>query len=75
MRDVTFCSSTDCPSKECKLKVLNNKFDPGEIISIADFSGECRFYVGWVLSQLEETKDFPPYLDYPLKRKYNNGKD
>ena len=54
MRDVTFCASPDCPSKECKLKVENNKFEPGEIISIADFSGVCRFYIGWVLCQMEE---------------------
>lgn len=46
MRDVTFCSSPDCPSRECKLKVENNKFESGEIISIADFSEECRCYVG-----------------------------
>lgn len=72
MRDVTFCSSTDCPSKECRLKVLNNKFEPGELISMADFSGECRFYAGCVLSKMEDVKDYPPYLDYPLKKE---GKD
>lgn len=57
MRDVTFCSSTDCPSKECRLKVLNNKFEPGEIISMADFSNVCRFYEGWKLWMMEKERD------------------
>lgn len=54
MKDITYCSSTDCPSKECKIKVLNNKFKPGEIISMADFSGQCRFYIGWLLEKIED---------------------
>ncbi len=54
MKDITYCSSTDCPSKECKIKVLNNKFEPGTIISMADFSGTCRFYIGWMLDQITE---------------------
>lgn len=53
MKDITYCSSTDCPSKECRIKVLNNKFQPGEIISMADFSGVCRFYIGWLVDELE----------------------
>ena len=54
MKDLTYCTSTDCPSKECKIKLLNNKFQPGEIISMADFSGTCRFYIGWLVSEIEE---------------------
>lgn len=54
MKDITYCSSTDCPSTECKIKVLNNKFNAGEIISMADFSGVCRFYVGYVLDLIEQ---------------------
>lgn len=50
MKDITFCSSTDCPSKECKIKILNNTFEVGDLISIADFSGTCRFYIGWMVS-------------------------
>lgn len=52
-RDITFCSSTDCPSAECKIKLSNNKFEPHTIISIADFSGVCRFYIGWLLAGVE----------------------
>lgn len=54
MRDITYCSSTDCPSTECKIKVLNNKFNPGEIISMADFGGVCRFYIGYLVDKTEE---------------------
>lgn len=54
MKDITFCSSVDCPSKECKIKVLNNKFEDGELISMADFSGTCRFYIGWIANKVKE---------------------
>jgi len=54
MRDITYCASTDCPSTDCKVKIQNNKFQPGEIISMADFSGVCRYYIGWVLAQIED---------------------
>ena len=48
-KDITYCASADCPSKECRIKVDNNTFRPGEIISMADFSGVCRFYIGWLV--------------------------
>lgn len=54
MRDTTYCSSTDCPSTECKIKILNNKFEPGTIISMADFSGQCRFYIGNLVELVAE---------------------
>ena len=54
MGDITYCSSIDCPSKECKIKVLNNKFETGDLISIADFSGTCRFYIGWLVYEAED---------------------
>lgn len=56
-RDITFCSSTDCPSKECKIRVLNQKFPPGTIISMADFSGTCRFYIGWLVDRCERGEE------------------
>lgn len=56
MKDITFCSSTDCPSKDCRIKLLNNKFDPGEIISMADYSGVCRYYIGWLVAELGEAE-------------------
>lgn len=53
MKDITYCTSTDCPSKECKIKLTNNKFQPGTILSMADFSGQCRFYIGWLVDMAE----------------------
>lgn len=44
MNDITYCTSADCPSKDCKIKLLNNKFQPGELISMADLSDECPDY-------------------------------
>jgi len=52
MKDITYCTSTDCPSKDCKLKLLNNKFPPGTILSMADFSGVCRYYIGWLVYEV-----------------------
>lgn len=53
MKDITYCTSTDCPSKDCKVKLLNNKFAPGTILSIADFSKVCRYYIGWLVDKVE----------------------
>lgn len=53
MRDITYCVSSDCPSMDCKIKVTNNKFKPGEIVSMADFSGVCRYYIGWLIDEIE----------------------
>lgn len=54
MKDITFCASSDCPSPDCKLKLRNNHFEPGEMFSVADFSGVCRYYIGWLISRIEK---------------------
>lgn len=53
-KDITYCYGYDCPSTECKIKMTNNTFEPHELVSIADFRGVCRFYVGWVVSEVKE---------------------
>lgn len=58
MADITYCASADCPSKDCKRKVTNNNFEPEELISVADFSGTCRFYIGWIA---HSEADFPKW--------------
>lgn len=55
-KDITYCAADDCPSKECRIKMTNNHFQAGDIISMADFSGVCRFYIGWILNEMEEGK-------------------
>lgn len=52
-KDITYCIADECPSTECKVKITNNHFNKDDIISMADFSGVCRFYIGWVLSEIE----------------------
>ena len=52
MKDITYCASKDCPSKECRIKIGNNHFEPYEIISMADFSGVCRYYIGWLVDKI-----------------------
>ena len=56
-KDITYCVSVACPSKECKIKLSNNTFKPGTILSMADFSGVCRFYIGWCVDQIEEMEE------------------
>lgn len=56
MKDITYCASVDCPSKDCKIKILNNKFEPDEVVSMADFSETCRYYMGWLVEKAEENK-------------------
>ena len=51
MKDITYCASVDCPSKDCKIKILNNKFEPDEVVSMADFSETCRYYIGWLVKK------------------------
>ena len=51
MKDITYCASVDCPSKDCKIKILNNKFEPDEVVSMADFSETCRYYMGWLVKK------------------------
>ena len=53
MTDVTWCVSEDCPSEDCRIHVRQCKAKPGELVSMADFSGVCRYYIGWVLEQIE----------------------
>ena len=49
MTDVTWCVSEDCPSEDCRIHVRQCKAQTGELVSMADFSGTCRYYIGWVL--------------------------
>lgn len=58
MLDITYCTSTDCPSKDCKIKVISKEFKPKQIISMADFSCVCRYYIGWALSKIEDEHEY-----------------
>jgi len=57
MKDITYCCANECPSKECQIKVTNNHFEAGDIISMADFAGVCRFYISLVVSKMDEVEE------------------
>lgn len=65
MKDITYCTSIACPSKECRIKVVNNSFQPGEIISMADFSGTCRFYIGWMVDKIQREEELGKGTNVP----------
>ena len=53
--DITYCTSEGCPFKECerhqtKLKQVARKF-PGRMVSMADLSGTCPDYIGWLIKE------------------------
>ena len=56
MNDITWCVSPDCPSKDCAIHIRNHPQikDERQIVSMADFSGVCRYYIGRVLMEVEE---------------------
>lgn len=58
MADITYCSCVECVNKECerhpsKLYALKNT----QVVSIADFSGVCRDYIGQVVDAVFERGD------------------
>lgn len=54
MKDITYCSNIDCPSKDCERKPKHNEFKEGDVISVADFGGVCQYYIGWLLAKVEK---------------------
>lgn len=50
--DITYCMNQGCPFKECErhprtLKEVR-RLHPGAMVSVTDFSGTCRDYIGWL---------------------------
>lgn len=64
MTDVTWCTNVKCPAKDCRIHV-RNCHSPWPV-SMADFSAECRYYIGWVLSGEED--DLPAADVRPVVR-------
>ena len=46
MKNITYCTAIECPSTECRIKVSNNHFSSNDYVSVADYAGVCRFYIG-----------------------------
>lgn len=50
--DMTYCTNTDCPFKDCERywKHIKELAKQGEkYVSLADFSGVCREYISYLL--------------------------
>lgn len=55
--DITFCDTADCPFTECMRHSENLKGkDKHTIVSMANFGGVCRKYIGWLVLNTENTR-------------------
>ena len=60
MADITYCTNVDCPFKECEryldkaseAAILNGR----GYVSVSDFSGICRDYIGYLVDKVETKK-------------------
>lgn len=55
--DITYCTNAGCPFKTCDrhtavLKKVQQQF-LGATVSVADLSGTCREYIGWLVERGE----------------------
>lgn len=60
MADITYCTNTNCPFKECERYLDKVKTSKAAIcgrgyVSVSDFSGVCRDYI-WYLVELADRK-------------------
>lgn len=52
MADITYCSNTVCPFKECERypdKISEAAINGRGYVSVTDFSGVCRDYIGYLV--------------------------
>lgn len=61
MFDKTYCANSSCPFKDCErhLYALKDIEDKSRMISIANFDGTCRKYIGHVLDELAKKNESP----------------
>lgn len=55
MTDITWCASPDCVIK-CERHITRCNAEPNELVSIADFSGVCRMYIGHIVESIIEAE-------------------
>lgn len=54
--DITFCDTGDCPFTECVRHKENLRGQKESIIvSLSNFGGICRKYIGWLVLNAEKT--------------------
>ena len=50
--DVTYCAYKDCPFNDCESHLTHTKTFPiGTMISVADYRGACRRYIGYLVDK------------------------
>ena len=52
-KDITWCESPDCTIK-CERHITRCDAKPWELVSVADFSGVCRTYIGKIVGEAKE---------------------
>lgn len=52
--DITYCAAGDCSNKECERHLERLEGYGKNYVSIANFSGICRYYIAEVLRKIEE---------------------
>lgn len=58
MKDITYCSATDCTNRKCERHATNLKGMPkDETVSVADFAGVCRYYIGQIVERMKEGRE------------------
>ena len=59
MADITYCDNTDCPNKKCDrhpTKISRAAIDGRGYVSVANFGGTCRWYLGYLLEKIQNDR-------------------
>ena len=64
MIKITYCSNADCPYEDCykhltKIKRLDKEKNP--YVRMADFSGVCRKYIGYLVDKIFDEQEIRMY--------------
>lgn len=51
MADITYCINAECPFKDCERHLRRAK---SRFVSVANYDGVCRRYIGHLLNELNE---------------------
>ncbi len=58
VRDITYCANESCPFSDCLRNLEQLRGENGSvIISLADFGGVCRRYLGHLVGEISEESD------------------
>ena len=52
--DITYCTYAGCPFKDCERHLTRLEKQTNRTVSIADFRGTCRLYIGLLIDEVRE---------------------